>query len=220
MEKSVKRIKNFFEEYKFIEKIKKEFPEANWEDCLSQGQIDSKLWLIDELLKADRCLRNVFMYGGWYGTLAKFILETPDVRTKVIRSFDLDNSCHEIAETINRPYVMKNWKFKATTLDVNDINYPLTYNTLKRDGTIVSLIETPDTIINTSCEHMNLEWYKKVPNDIFMVLQSNNFFGLEEHINCSGNLEIFKNKYHMQEILFEGKLELQDYDRYMLIGYK
>lgn len=218
MNKSV-RIKNFFEYYKFIEKVKKEFPDANWEDCLSQGQLDSKLWITDELIKLDIDLYNVFIYGGWYGTLAKFMFEC-DLNFNYIRSFDLDPTCHVIAETINRPYVMDGWKFKATTFDIFDITYPLIYDTLRRDGSPVNIEELSNTIINTSCEHMYPFWYDRVPKNTLMILQSNNFDEIDEHIDTVKSSGMLKSKYPMSTIIYEGERELQKFDRYMVIGYK
>ena len=51
-----------------------------------------------------------------------------------IRSFDKDEGCYKIADTINRPYVMSEWKFKAQTADIHLINYRdgHTYNTYRK----------------------------------------------------------------------------------------
>ena len=72
-----------------------------------------------------------------------------------IRSFDVDDSCKEIAEKFNMPWVVDNWKFKATTLDINSMQYPTTYETLTYDKKFVTLTDMPDTIINTSCEYIS-----------------------------------------------------------------
>ncbi len=219
MNNSVKKIENFFEYYRFIEKIKKEYPEANWDDCLSKGQVKSKLWLIDELINISNHLGTIFIYGGWYGILAKFMFES-ELKFDVIRSFDLDDSCYEIAETINRSFVMSGWRFKATTYDIFDIQYPLKYDTLRRDGTSVELNEMPSTIINTSCEHMINDWLEDIDNDTLMILQSNDLIEINDHINCVKDIEDMKNKYSLNKILYEGELRLDGYTRYMLIGYK
>ena len=200
-------------------KTMKEFPQAKWEDCLSDGQINSKVWLIEELEKLNLNLQKIFLFGGWYGTLVRFMFNSK-LKFDNIRSFDIDKSCHEIAETLNRPFVTEGWVFKATTFDIFDIKYPLEYDTLRRDGSLVTLKEAPNTIINTSCEHIYPFWYDKVPEKTLMILQTNNFHEIEEHIDCVDSLETFQLKYSMKEILFKGEKELQKYNRYMLIGYK
>jgi len=78
-----------------------------------------------------------------------------------------------------------------------------------------------DTVINTSCEHVEnfSNWYDKVPQGRLVVLQSNNYFEHDEHINCVDSLEEFKKQCPM-DIVFSGELELPLYKRFMLIGYK
>lgn len=217
---SVNKIDIFFKTYKFIEKIKSQFPDANWNDCLSKGQIKSKLWVVDELKKVDEYMGVTFIYGGWYGTLARILFDC-DLKLKVIRSFDIDESCQFIAETLNRSYVMDKWKFKATTVDIMDINkFPFIYRTPRRNGTICELNETPDCIINTSCEHMDSSWFKNIPKHTLIVLQSNNYDEIKEHINCDENIDEMKKKYPLTHIRYEGTLQLINYNRYMLIGRK
>ncbi len=200
-------------------KVMKEFPDGEWYDCLSNGQIDSKLFVINELEKLDINLGLTFIYGGWYGTLANLILES-NIKCGSIRSFDLDPACHEIAETLNRPFVLDGWKFKATTTDIFDITYPFKYETFRRDGSGVFLEELPNTIINTSCEHMSSDWFYRIPGGTLVVLQTNDFEEIEEHINCVINIEDMKSKYPLNKTLYEGKLRLNGYTRYMLIGFK
>jgi hypothetical protein len=83
----------------------------------------------------------------------------------------------------------------------------------------------PDTIINTSCEHIPnfKEWYNKIPAGKLVILQSNNFFELDEHINCVNDLDDFASQAPLSEILYEGELDLSkhvNYTRFMRIGIK
>ena len=52
------------------------------------------------------------------------------------------------------------------------------------------------------------------------ILQSNNYTDLPEHINCVKDTDHFKSIANMQTYLFEGKLNLDKYTRYMIIGIK
>lgn len=200
-------------------KVITEFPDAEWNDCLSTGQLDSKIWLIEELEKLNLNLGVIFLLAGWYGTLARFMFNSR-LKFDVIRSFDIDDTCYKIAETLNRPYVMNDWQFKATTFDIFDIKYPFNYNTLRRNGTKCLVKETPNTIINTSCEHILPFWFDRIPKNTLLILQSNNFDEIEEHIDCVDSIDMLKLKYPMTKILFSGILYLEKYNRYMLIGYK
>ena len=77
-----------------------------------------------------------------------------------------------------------------------------------------------NTVINTSCEHMDNTWYENLPMGTFVVLHQNDYFENEQHINCCKDLEEVKSKYPMSEIYYEGELDTNLYNRFMLIGIK
>lgn len=200
----------------------KQFPHLELTAALSAGQVESKRWLIEELEKLDRPLGTVFVLGGWWGLLPAMLFESR-VRADRIRSFDIDASCAPVADTINRRYVMDAWKFKASTQDMLQMRYDrYAYQTSRADGSEVRLDESPDTIINTSCEHIRdfKEWWRLIPRGKLVVLQSNDFRAPAEHVNCSGSLEEFAASAPMAETLFRGELDLPDYKRFMLVGIK
>jgi hypothetical protein len=191
-------------------------------DCFSRGQLQSKIWLIDELKKLNLDLGTVFLCAGWYGILATMLFESK-LKVDKIRSFDIDSSTVDIAETFNKPWVIDEWKFKAVHLDINDIDYnSCKFNVLRKNKTICELIESPDTIINTSCEHINNfnSWYSKLPKNKLIILQANNFTELEEHVNTYKNIEDFDKATPMNEIMLCDSLQLEKYTRFMKIGYK
>ena len=51
-----------------------------------------------------------------------------------------------------------------------------------------------------------------------MVLQSNDFFSCEEHVNCVADLATFMRQAPMSPLLSAESLALKRYTRYMLIG--
>ena len=191
-------------------------------DCLSQGQIKSKKWLIEEVIKLNLDLGTVFLCAGWYATLATMLFES-SIKIDKIRSFDTDPSCVSIAEIFNKPWVLEDWKFKSCTKNILDINYDFyTYGVVRSNGTICELSDCPNTIINTSCEHIenfNI-WYNLIPKDKIVILQTNNYGEIEDHINCSSSLEEFRTQTPMTTLLYEGELVLDKYSRYMRIGIK
>ena len=197
------------------------YPGIDIQDLFSKGQIESKRWLVNELEKINMELGTVFICAGWYGSLATFLFES-DVKLDKIRSFDIDESCAGIAETFNRLKTMDGWKFKASTLDILGMDYPTTYTTYRSDGTGLELTEMPNTVINTSCEHIEnfAEWYDKILVGTLIILQTNNFFEIPEHVNCSIDLDDFSRVTPMKEVLYQGQLELSKYTRYMRIGIK
>lgn len=224
----------------FIKNLKntiRDYPDVDFSNALSIDQIKSKNWLIDQLywetcegyLPGDGM---VWILGGWYGTLAAMMLESrnyymcdgTNFHNLKIRSFDYDPECAEIADSMNRiPWVMDDWQFKATTKDMNQMNYQgYQYSTLRTDGSPVELYETPDVIINTSCEHLSnfYYWWNLIPEGMLCVLQSNNFHGGEGHVNIVESLNEFEIETQFTTILYSGELELEKYKSFMIIGRK
>ena len=198
--------------------------DADLSDALSWGQLKSKRWLVTELESLDISLGTVFLCAGWYATLAAMLFQSKCNIDK-IRSFDIDQSCLQIADTINRNQVKEDWKFKSITQDIMDIDYnkhewQIWSNTNNRMS--YPITDMPNTIINTSCEHIEnfAEWYAKIPTGKLVVLQNNNFFEVDEHVNCVNDLDDFASQTPLTEILYDNELKLSKYTRFMRIGYK
>lgn len=170
-----------------------------------KGQIHSKLWLIEELSHHVDRAETVVIHGGWNGVLSTLLFQSSIEIEKII-SIDIDDSCRETANTINKIEEIQG-RFLTITCDMADYEY---------EG-------NPSVIINTSCEHITQEvynlWLSKVPDDALVVLQSNDYFDLEEHIRCAIDLEDFKKQSNIR-VIHESKLKLPKYNRFMLIGYK
>tara|TARA_B100001057_G_scaffold53610_5_gene47618 strand:+ start:6096 stop:9272 length:3177 start_codon:yes stop_codon:yes gene_type:complete len=191
-------------------------------DVMSRGQLKSKKWLVEEVKKVCPDLGTVFLCAGWYSSVVP-MLQEHKIDFEKIRSFDLDSKAWKIAEIFNADLVSDTWKFKATTQDIMDIDYvEHSYTTERLDGTTAPLTEMPHTIINTSCEHIDnfSKWYDLLPEGRLIILQSNNYFSIEEHVNCSSSLQEFSASAPMQTVLYEGELDLGQYTRYMKIGRK
>ena len=193
-------------------------------DCFSRGQLESKLWLVKELSELKVDLGTVFLCAGWYATLATMLFES-NINIDKVRSFDIDDTCVDIAEVFNKPWFKNEWQFKSLTQDIMDINYnEHTWQFWSNANNRMSypITDTPDTIINTSCEHIEnfSKWYDLIPDGKLVILQSNNFFEVKEHVNCVSSIEEFAVKAPMQNILYSGELKLPKYKRFMLIGIK
>jgi len=191
-------------------------------DCLSRGQIKSKMWLVETIQDLDLDLGTVFLCAGWYATLATMLFES-DAKINKIVSFDSDPNVWKIAEIFNKKWVLEDWRFKACTQDIHEIMFDEhIYEVNKSDGTKETLWGYPNTVINTSTEHINdyENWYNNILDNQLLVLQGNNYFEINEHVNCSNDLNEFSKKSPMSKVLYEGELELYRYKRFMKIGYK
>ena len=59
--------------------------------------------------------------------------------------------------------------------------------------------------------------------DTYCVVQTiflNNYYEIDEHVNCHATLEDFSASAPMSNVLYEGELKLDKYKRFMKIGYK
>ena len=193
-------------------------------DCFSRGQLTSKLWLIKELSKITKDLGVIYICAGWYATLATMLFEN-DFTITSVRSFDIDPDCIQIAEIFNKKWYMDQWKFKALTANILDINYnshTWEFWSTKNNRISKPITDIPNTIINTSCEHIDnfSMWYDKIPTDKLVILQTNNYYDIEDHVNCSNSLKNFADISPMSKVYFEGELDLDKYTRFMRIGIK
>jgi hypothetical protein len=178
-------------------------------DAFSNGQIDSKLWLCEELERVNfKIYPTVWILGGWYGISAFLLLSRNKLEIKAVRSYDVDPECERIADKINNNWEIKQWKFKAFTKDCNTLDYT----------------DAPDIVINTSTEHFDsLEWFERIPVGTLVCLQGNNM-NHEDHFSIFENLSQFKKSFPLSSILFEGEKDFVypdwKFTRYMLIGIK
>lgn len=169
-------------------------------DAFWRGQIDSKIWLIENLKPFVDNNVTIDIHGGWVGVLSSLIFQS-EIPVKFIRSIDIDPSCQPIATTMNKPEEMQG-RFLSVTADMCEV---------KTDA---------DIVINTSCEHITQDsydqWIQNIPKSTLIVLQSNNY-RIDEHIRTSETLAEFKEQSHI-DTLWEGSFDTGLYTRFMLIG--
>ena len=166
----------------------------------------------------------MYLCAGWYATLGPMLFESGIIVDK-IRSFDIDPSCIEIAEIFNKRWVEQSWRFKAITDNILNLNYDIhewTYWSKKNNRMSYPIKDAVNTIINTSCEHVKNfdKWYEKIPIGKLVILQTNNFKGIEDHVNCSESLEQFGEITPLSELYYEGELDVGQYKRFMRIGHR
>ena len=195
-------------------------------DCFSLGQLESKEWLIeilDDVRKAETLhLGNIFVLCGWYGILSAMLFLKFDMIPK-IRSFDIDPECEKIADQINKTYSSDGWRFKAITEDINKINFDKhTWQCWSNKNNRMSypIADVPSTIINTSCEHVFPTWYENVPEGKLVILQSNDSVIENGHICPVTCAEEFQQMYPTSKTYYCGKMKLEKYNRFMIIGVK
>jgi hypothetical protein len=185
-------------------------------DFLSRGQVKSKIWLTTELAKCvEGNLGNVVFYGGWYNFVAYFLYSQFELN----KIYTIDNDINVIAPTecLYEKEISEN-KFFPVTYDVNKIKW--NGKNMVYEDRNAEREEQINMVVNTSCEHMNDAWYENLPEGTFVVLHTNDYFDNPQHSNCCKDLNEVKSKYPMQSIMYEGELDTNLYNRFMLIGVK
>lgn len=167
-----------------------------------KGQLRSKVWLIEHLSRyTNEYPNDIVIHGGWNGVLSSLLFNS-EIPIKHITSVDIDPNCEDLATTVNKRQEIEG-RFSAFTADMTDYVY------------------RADVIINTSCEHITQaqydKWLANIPTGTLVVVQSNNYFDLDEHVRCAASLEEFVEQAGLDVYLAE-QLELPLYTRYMIIG--
>lgn len=176
-------------------------------NAFTSGQIDSKLWLCNELEKLNWSSELTHVYAGWYGMLSFLLLSREQFKVKRIESFDIDPSAEKVANMINENWVSKDWQFRAHTADCNKV-----------------LPGTPDLIINTSTEHFDSrEWFDNIPLGTAVVLQGNDM-PHDEHVVNFHNLDKFIEHFNLTKVVYSGSKQFVypdwQFTRFMIIGFK
>ena len=166
-------------------------------DMFSSGQIYSKEWIVDELVKLRfMTVQSVIIAGAWYGTLGIMLKDKfPDIDMTFL---DMDPRCEKFIHNI----VYADPTMKCITDDMYRHSY------------------TEGVIINTSCEHIEdiQQWLSLLPSRSIVVLQSNNYLSGAGHINCVNSKEAFIEQTGLTDVLYAGELEMPMYTRYMVIA--
>ena len=168
-------------------------------NSVNDNQIKNKLWLMEKLKPYLDMYTTpkITIAAGWHGLLAHLL----DDKDNVV-SFDIDDIC------------------KQTKL-FDNVNYK-TNDIIKQDP------KDSDILICTSCEHITddqlLTWIKRRKENSLVILQSNDYFHIKDHINCKASLSQFssslikkaKKKKINIEITNSYELEFSNYTRFML----
>lgn len=185
-------------------------PGARLSVALNHKQVASKAWLVDRLARTlDRPVQHALIVGGWIGTLSAMLAERLGNRIGTLTSLDIDPSCAPAALTLNRA-LAEAGRFRAVTADMHGIDL----------ATLSAGAPPIDLVVNTSCEHIpNVRaWLDGLPRGITVVLQSNDYFAVPEHVSCVPDLAAFQQQARLSRVLLADAIALRKYTRFMLIG--
>ena len=192
-------------------------------NSFSPNQCISKDWLIEKLNEYPHHYKcktldkniNICLLASWYGLLAYRLIEKFELK-KIgnIDCIDFDTKTKSIAKKL----------WKKTEAD-NLKNGKLTYvKFIEQDINDIEKIESP-IVICTSCEHLEqaiiYNTISKLEEHTLVVLQSNNYKEVIEHVNTVDTVEDFANQYvsTLRNIKIYDK-DFVKYKRFMIIGTK
>ena len=169
-------------------------------DFVSKGQLASKLWA-STLFNKHIHNANVAVCGGWYGLLPAILLHKNHEKRNKFTSIDIDSTCAPVANSFNAEHYFKG-EFYADTADMYEVSY-----------------HDYDVIVNTSCEHIDdlSAWIRLVPPGKRLILQSNDFFSCDQHVNCVNNLDEFVAQCKGTDVIESQILSTPNYTRFMIL---
>ena len=177
-------------------------------DASTSSQLESKLWVVDELLKLPDTIEHlrVALLGGWFANFITPLL-IDELYVSTVFNYEIDNDVKEISYKYNKRYKDSN-KYQCSIKDIM-------MKTLEEDF---------DIIINCACEHMYpmtkfYEWNPELQDPLY-VLQSTDDDQYDDHINCVGSPEELADQAKIAEVLYTGTKVLSNgMNRFMVIGY-
>lgn len=173
----------------------------------SDDLIISKLWLIHHLRDIKNDFSTIYILGSWFGNLG-LLMTAKHIKFDKIINVEVDKNVLNIGRELSDKLGISN-KIERMLKDANSLDY--------------RQLDNNSVVINTSCNNIENEgWFDNIPKGTLVVLQGrNNDPGA---VNQHETLEQFMQEYPLSEILYKGKVELEDpevrYDRFMLIGHK
>jgi hypothetical protein len=182
--------------------------------AFSHGQIQSKLWLCQELEPFINNNSKIAIVGCWYNLLGFMLLTRRPNYYECIHGIDINHKSIDTANKLCDAWLIEpNCIIKNFCSDINEVN--LNYY---------------DVIISTSCEDIETTtWFNNLSSSKVICLQSTNLdnsitnkFPDWDIKNPNYDLESFKKKFPVTKLNFAdskffdyGELK---YQRFMLIG--
>ena len=141
-------------------------------DSLNSSQLQSKLWLIEELNWLEIKPTNVCLIAGWYAQYVVPLLLDTFPSIQLIENFEIDKDIREMTYRFNKRFKDED-KYRVVIKNIM-------FKELGKEHDF-------DLVINCACEHMFPMWKFREINeeqDPVYVLQSSDDDTHDDHINC------------------------------------
>ena len=176
-------------------------------DSLNSSQLQSKLWLIEELNWLEIKPTNVCLIAGWYAQYVVPLLLDTFPSIQLIENFEIDKDIREMTYRFNKRFKDED-KYRVTIKNIM-------FKELGREHDF-------DLVINCACEHMFPMWKFREINeeqDPVYVVQSSDDDTHDDHINCVQSTDELIEQARIVDVLYSGSIKLHNgTTRFMVIG--
>ena len=176
-------------------------------DSLNSSQLQSKLWVIEELNRIEIKATNVCLIAGWYAQYVVPLLLDIFPSIQLIENFEIDKDIREMTYRFNKRFKDED-KYRVTIKNIM-------FKELGREHDF-------DLVINCACEHMFPMWKFREINeeqDPVYVLQSSDDDTHEDHINCIQSADELIEQARILDVIYSGSIKLHNgTTRFMVIG--
>ena len=176
-------------------------------DSLNSSQLQSKLWLIEELNCLEIKPTNVCLIAGWYAQYVVPLLLDTFPSIQLIENFEIDKDIREMTYRFNKRFKDED-KYRVVIKNIM-------FKELGKEHDF-------DLVINCACEHMFPMWKFREINeeqDPVYVLQSSDDDTHDDHINCVQSTDELIEQARIVDVLYSGSIKLHNgTTRFMVIG--
>ena len=197
------------------------YPNIDFSSFVNKENAKVYSWVVQQMQHAfgDKYLGALYVLGGGMGILPAMLFDTR-LRFENIRSFDINGTAQFLADEMMSKELLADWRFKATTQDLFNIDYAEhTFITRLQNGALSDpYTEIPGTIINTNISYLRnyKDWYKMIPDMRRLVI-----------VGETGNVpkpfassQSFNKQFPMNFELYTGVITFKDKQYYLKIGHK
>ena len=184
-------------------------------DSMNQSQLESKLWIIQELIKLEIKPKRVAILAGWYAQYIVPLLYDNFKSLEFVENYEIDQDVKRLSYKFNKR-LKEDKKYRITIRNVMFDKIQEGWHPVHKLGM--------DTIINCACEHMYPMWKfrelnKTIQKNPLYILQSSNDEQHEDHINCVNSEEELIDQARIKDVMYSGSKILSNKStRFMVIG--
>jgi len=187
-------------------------------DSMNQSQLESKLWIIQELIKLEIKPKRVAILAGWYAQYIVPLLYDNFESLQFAENYEIDQDVKRLSYKFNKR-LKEDKKYEIT---IRNVMFDRIHGSWQHGSGGHQL--DVDIIINCACEHMYPMWKfkelnKPVLRNPIYILQSSDDDQYSDHINCVNSEEELIDQARIKDVMYSGaKLLSNKSTRFMVIG--